>query len=348
MVKKFKDFSNESDDSNEEERKDYEKKDILQEDEFKCPECGNKQVIENESRGEKTCNECGAIVTEEVIDHGPEWRAFNQEERENKKRTGSPTTQTMHDKGLTTTIDWKNKDAYGNMISSKERNKMARLRKWQERNRASDSKERNLRFALSEIDRMSGSNNIPDKGKNMACEIYKQALDKDIIRGRSIEGVATASLYIACRVLEIPRSLEEISKTSRVNMKEVGRTYRYMIQELDELNLSPVDPKGYVPRYASNLGLNKDVEHLANYIIDKTKKEGLLSGKSPTGYASAALYTAAKKLLDEDEIPTQKEFSEEANVTEVTIRNRHNEQMEFVEENIDIEEAFTDEELTNN
>lgn len=347
MVKEFRDYNKKSDDSKDHERDEYDKKKILEE-EKNCPECEESAVIEVEERGEQVCDNCGTIISEKIVDQGPEWRAFNNEERESKKRTGDPIDKNMHDKGLTTTIDWKDKDAYGKMISSKQRNKMARLRKWQARNRASNSRERNLRFALSEIDRMSASTNIPEKGKNLACDLYKQALEKDIIRGRSIEGVATACLYISCRSLQIPRSLGEISKTSRVDMKEVGRTYRYMVKELDNLNLSPVDPKGYIPRYTSQLGLDKEVEHLANYIVDETKKEGLLSGKSPTGFASAAIYTASKKLLDEDEIPTQKEFSKVADVTEVTIRNRHNEQMEFFEENLSVEEAFKDEQIKKN
>jgi len=64
-------------------------------------------------------------------------------------------TQTMHDKGLTTTIDWKNKDAYGRSLSAEKKSQMNRLRKWQTRIRTKDAGERNLQFALSETDRMA-------------------------------------------------------------------------------------------------------------------------------------------------------------------------------------------------
>ena len=63
--------------------------------------------------GELIHEETGLIVEEEQIDPGPEWRAFTHSERQSKSRVGAPTTKTMHDKGLTTTIDWKDKDAYG-------------------------------------------------------------------------------------------------------------------------------------------------------------------------------------------------------------------------------------------
>jgi transcription initiation factor TFIIB len=230
----------------------------------------------------------------------------------------------MHDKGLTTTIDWKDKDAYGRSISSKKRSQMHRLRKWQERIRTKDAGERNLQFALSEVDRMASALGVPQSVREVASVIYRRALNEDLIRGRSIEGVSTAALYAACRKEGIPRSLEEISEVSRVERKEIGRTYRYISQELG-LEMRPVDPQKYVPRFSSELGLGEEVQSKANEIIETTADQGLLSGKSPTGYAAAAIY-AASLLCNEKK--TQREVADVAQVTEVTIRNRYQEQIE--------------------
>ncbi len=274
--------------------------------------------------GEVIHEETGLIIKEEQIDRGPEWRAFNHSERQQKSRVGAPTTQTMHDKGLTTTIDWKDKDAYGRSISSRKRSQMNRLRKWQERIRTKDAGERNLQFALSEIDRMASALGVPRSVREVASVIYRSALDEDIIRGRSIEGVSTSSLYAACRREGIPRSLEEISEISRVERKEIGRTYRYVSQELN-LGIKPVDPKKYVPRFCSELQLPEQVQLKATDIIETTAEQGLLSGKSPTGFAAAAIYAAS--LLCDDK-RTQREVAGVAQVTEVTIRNRYQEQIE--------------------
>jgi len=289
-----------------------------------CPECESTNLIKSSDRGELVCDDCGLIVEEGNIDHGPEWRAFNHSERQQKSRVGAPTTRTMHDKGLTTRIDWKDKDAYGRAISSKKRSQMHRLRKWQERIRTKDAGERNLQFALSEIDRMASALGVPRSVREVSSVIYRRALDEDLIRGRSIEGVATSALYAACRQEGIPRSLEEVSDVSRVEQKEIGRTYRYVAQELG-LKMKPVDPKQYVPRFASDLDLSEEVEAKAKEIIDVTAKKGLLSGKSPTGYAAAAIY-AASLLCNEKK--TQREVADVAQVTEVTIRNRYQEQIE--------------------
>ncbi|RNJ25728.1 transcription initiation factor IIB [Halosegnis longus] len=288
-----------------------------------CPECGTDSLVTTGDH-EVVCDGCGLVVEESNIDRGPEWRAFNHSERQSKSRVGAPTTQTMHDKGLTTQIDWKNQDAYGRSISSEKRSQMHRLRKWQERIRTKDAGERNLQFALSEIDRMSSALGVPRSVREVASVIYRRALKDDLIRGRSIEGVSTATLYAACRKEGIPRSLEEISEVSRVERKEIGRTYRYLSQELG-LEMEPVDPKKYVPRFCSSLDAGDEVRAKAKEIIDKTAEQGLLSGKSPTGYAAAAIY-ASSLLCNEKK--TQREVAEVAQVTEVTIRNRYQEQIE--------------------
>lgn len=286
-----------------------------------CSECGGKVRSQD---GELICQDCGLVVEEQNIDRGPEWRAFNHKERQEKSRVGAPTTKTMHDKGLTTTIDWKDKDAYGRNIGSKKRSQMNRLRRWQERIRTKDAGERNLQFALSEIDRMSSALDLPDSVREVASVVYRKALDEDLIRGRSIEGVATSCLYAACRKEGLPRSLEEIEDVSRVERKEIGRTYRYVSKALG-LEMEPVDPKQYVHRYCSELDLSETVKTKSMEIIDVTAEKGLLSGKSPTGYAAAAIYAAA---LLCNEKKTQREVAEVAQVTEVTIRNRYQEQIE--------------------
>lgn len=207
-----------------------------------CPDCDTQSIIRDESHGERHCHECGLVVSENEIDHGPEWRAFNPSDQESKSRVGSPTRKSMHDKGLTTTIDWKNKDTFGRILSPKKRSQMLRLRKWQQRIRTKDSNERNLQFALSEIDRMASALGLSQQIRETASVIYRTALRNDLIRGRSIEGVTSASLYAACRQNSIPRSLSEISQVARVNRKEIGRTYRYVSSHIG-LELEPVDPK---------------------------------------------------------------------------------------------------------
>jgi len=288
-----------------------------------CPECSGRLVVDDE-HGETICTECGLVVEEDSVDRGPEWRAFDAQEKDEKSRVGAPTTNMMHDKGLSTNIDWRDKDAYGNALGAKQRKKMQRLRKWNERFRTRDSKERNLKQALGEIDRMASALGLPENVRETASVIYRRALDENLLPGRSIEGVSTASVYAAARQAGVPRSLDEITDVSRVEKSEIARTYRYVVRELG-LEVKPADPESYVPRFASSLELSEESEMRARQLLQNAKEQGVHSGKSPVGLAAAAVYAAA---LLTNEKTTQAAVSEVADISEVTIRNRYHELLE--------------------
>jgi len=289
----------------------------------RCPECEGHLTTDTE-HGETVCADCGLVVEEDEIDHGPEWRAFDSNEKDNKSRVGAPTTNMMHDKGLSTNIGWQDRDAYGKSLSSRQRQKMQRLRTWNERFRTRDSKERNLKQALGEIDRMASALGLPDNVRETASVIYRRALDEDLLPGRSIEGVSTASLYAAARQAGTPRSLDEVTSVSRVDKDEIARTYRYIARELS-LEIKPADPEQYVPRFASDLELSDEAERRARELLSTAKAQGVDSGKSPVGLAAAGVYAAS--LLTNQKV-TQSQVSEVANISEVTIRNRYHELLE--------------------
>ena len=93
----------------------------------RCPECSGR-LVSDSGRAETVCADCGLVVEEDEIDRGPEWRAFDAAEKDEKSRVGAPTTNMMHDQGLSTNIGWQDKDAYGKSLSSRQREKMQRLR----------------------------------------------------------------------------------------------------------------------------------------------------------------------------------------------------------------------------
>jgi len=294
--------------------------------EIVCPECGG-NLASDAGRGETVCEECGLVVEEDEIDPGPEWRAFDAKEKDEKSRVGAPTTNMMHDKGLSTNIGWQDKDAYGNSLSARQREKMQRLRTWNERFRTRDSRDRNLKQALGEIDRMASALGLPENVRETASVIYRRALDDDLLPGRSIEGVATAALYAAARQAGTPRSLDEIARVSRVDKMELTRTYRYIVRQLG-LEVQPADPVSYLPRFTSDLDLSEEAERQARELLESAKSDGVHSGKSPVGLAAAAIYAAA--LLTNEKV-TQSQVSEVTDVSEVTIRNRYKELLDAAE-----------------
>ena len=288
-----------------------------------CSECGT-NISYDENRGLMVCEQCGLIKSERYIDLGPEWRAFDADQRKKRTRTGAPMTYMIHDKGLSTMIDWKNRDIFGKEIPAKSRAQIYRLRKWQSRIRVSDATERNLTFALSELDRMASSLDLRKNLRECSAKIYRDAVEKHLIRGRSIEGVAAASLYAACRMFKVPRTLKEVGDIARVDKKEIGRSFRFISKEL-QLNLNPTKPLDFLIRFISELNLSQTCQKLAKKIIKMAEMRGLTSGRGPTGVCAAAIYAAS---ILSQERRTQRKIAKISQVTEVTIRNRFSELIE--------------------
>jgi len=273
---------------------------------------------------EIVCMNCGFVIAAKLADRGPEWRAFDDEQRAKRARAGAPLTYTIHDKGLSTMIDWHDRDIYGKRLSPGQRAQIYRLRKWQRRIRVSDATERNLAFALSEISKIANNLNLPKNILETASVIYRKAVKEHLIRGRSIQGVTSAAIYVACRQCGLARTLEEIAQASSINKKEVGRSYRFLIKELDYF-IPPLKPSQYVTKFSSQLTMQGKVEEIAYTILTTARELKLTSGRGPTGIAAAASYIAS---VLTGERKTQREIAEIAQVTEVTIRNRYKELVE--------------------
>jgi transcription initiation factor TFIIB len=282
----------------------------------KCPECGSDNLVHDYDTGETVCGGCGLVIYEQMMDKGPEWRAFTQEEKASRSRVGVPTSYSVHDKGLSTAISQVDRDAFGRKLPLSTRLQMWRLRKWQIRSRVHSSIDRNLAQAMAELDRLSDKVYIPPPIKEKAAVIYRKALDKGLVRGRSI---AAAALYAACRGSGTPRTLREISEASLVDKKDVARCYRLLLREL-EVHMPIADPLTYVSKIAERTGISGKTQGAAIQILRDARRRRAAAGKDPMGLAAAALYIAC---LQNNEKKTQKDIAEAAGVTEVTVRNRY-------------------------
>jgi transcription initiation factor TFIIB len=286
-----------------------------------CPSCGSVQLIKDKYRGELVCDECGLVIEEDLIDYRPEWRAFDSEQREQRAHTGPPVSPTLHDKGLTTVIGWQNRDSYGRTIPNKNKSQVYRLRKWQKRIRLKNAAERNLAQAFATIVSITSKMGLPRIVRENAALIYRQAANNDLIRGRSIDSVAAASVYAACRQCSVPRSLDELCTISGISKKEIGRNHRFLSREL-RLKLKPLQPQDYVARFCNRLNLNPDVQRKAIEILNRARDHQLNIGQNPVSVAAGSIYIASVLCGDRK---TQKEVATESGVTEVTIRNRYKE-----------------------
>lgn len=287
-----------------------------------CSECKGSRLVVDQKRGELYCMDCGTVMEDSLIDGRPEWRAFDEEQRNKRARTGGPMKFAKLGMGLTTEIDRYDRDIRGGSIAPERKAQIYRLRKWQRRSRMSDSLQRNLSIALPELDRMCSYLNIPDNIKEECAMWYRKAASKGLVRGRSIESVVAAMIYIVARKHRVPQTLEELAEASGVKKKDIGKSYRFVCRRL-AIRVPVATPIDYVSKFASQLNIPGETEAKAMEIIKTAREKGLTSGRGPIGFAAAAIYLAGRLTNNKH---TQKSIAEILpGVTEVTIRNRYEE-----------------------
>ena len=269
--------------------------------------------------GERFCQKCGYVISEKTEDAGPEWRSFSDAGGADPTRTGAPTSLTMHDRGLSTKISPVNRDSTGRPLSSSMRSTIERLRTWDSRSQTSHSVDKNLRTALSDLGRLRDKLTISPNVVEKAAYIYRKAIEKGLVRGRSITGLIAASLYAACRETGTPRTIKDVADAANIKRKDIARCYRLLHHEL-ELQMPVTDSVDCVARIASVINISEKTKRYAVKILQTAQKTEESAGKDPMGLAAAALYLSCVK---NGEDITQRDVAEAANVTEVTIRNRY-------------------------
>ncbi len=289
-----------------------------------CPECGSMHVVRDYTRGESVCGKCGLVIAESAIDHRAERRIMEPGDM-SLQRTGAPMTVMLHDKGLSTEIGYAPRGRMGNSRDYMRR--IRSLKKWQRRAAFRTSAERNLMMGLRDISRMAAVLGLPSSVKETAAVVHRRAVQKKLIIGRSTFGIATASVYAACRICGVPRTIEEISTVSQLDdssgtaRREVARSYRVLSRKL-QLGLGTPTPFDFLERLSSELGIDQEIKSRSIEIMKIASDRNISVGKSPVSITAASIYIAGREAGKKCR---QRDIAAAAGITEVTVRNRYKE-----------------------
>jgi transcription initiation factor TFIIB len=293
-----------------------------------CSICKSNQIITDSESSELICSKCGQVISDKVEQEGPEWRNFDllassmsqSNSSNSRSRVGMSTSLARHDMGLSTIIGRTDRDASGQRIDAAMRSTMDRLRIWDYRIQTQTATDRNLRNAFFKLDILKDKLGLSDTVVEKVAYIYRKAQKRGLVRGRTIQGVLAAAIYIACREIGISRTLKDIASYSNVKFKEGAKSYRLLCIELD-IKVPIVDPIKYIVKVANKANLSEKTKRQATEIMNKiiTKTE-ISTGKNPMGLAASVLYMSSIKT---GENITQGNLSDAAGVTEVTLRNRY-------------------------
>ncbi len=267
-------------------------------------------------RGEILCASCGAVVLEKVEDVGPEQRSFTMEDYNSKSRTGHGSTLSIHDKGLSTIIGTKDTDAFGNRLSSDMRTIFQRLRTWDSRSRTSNEG-RNFKSAFAILEMLQSRLELSDAIKERTAYLYRKAVSQRMTSGRRIVGILAASLYVACRELDAPRTIDDIARAANLKVKELSRDYRILATRLD-LHPESYDATEFVSRISASIGISEKSKRLALKLLQKIKEKGMSDGRNPVSLAATAIFLAVQMTGEQK---TQRDIAKASKVSSVTIRN---------------------------
>jgi transcription initiation factor TFIIB len=277
--------------------------------------CKTYPAITDSERGEIVCGGCGLILLQNMADASYENNGYTSENFMKMSRTGPASSLTMNDRGLSTVIGT-NKDSTGKALSSKTKYEFNRLRTWDQRSKS--RKTASLSKAFTLLHGMKTKLGISDNVVENAAYIYRKVVNAKLTRGRTMASLISASLYAACRENNIPRTLNDIAKAGNVERRILSRDLRTIIKKL-ELNLNQYDTTSFISKISNNMDLKEKTKRDAFEILRRCEKEQITAGKHPVAQAAASLYISC--IMNGEKI-SQKKFSVESGVSDVTIRNR--------------------------
>jgi transcription initiation factor TFIIB len=283
-----------------------------------CSLCKSKAVVFDAENSEVVCSECGVVIQDNIESLSPEWRAYSNDDLASKSRTGMPTSLAFHDMGLSTFISYSNVDANGAVISPEQLSKVQRMRRWNKISSNNRSYHRNLKNAFAVLSVIKDKLSLSDALIEKSAYNYRKALDKHIIKGRSIRALVVASVYAACRELNVPRTLDEIADTANTDPIFAGKCYRLLVRYM-KLHLPVIDSNAYLAKIANKARVSEITYRRGLEMLSAIKENPISHGKDPNALAVAVLYAAC---LKEGDKVSQAQIAVAGDTSIVTLRKR--------------------------
>ena len=282
---------------------------------FRCPNCGSFALYVDSVRGERVCDTCGLVVDEGLVDQGPDWTTFEGDDR---VRAGPPPSVMVPDKGLGSMVGNGLRDAKGNSIDARSVAALNRLRRVSQWTRY-DRVERALAPGLAQLSSLSSRLGLASDYRERAAILLRKTIEAGLSRGRSMDAIVASVVYLAAKQLGAPRGLHELSQATGVTVHRLSLTAKIIGRELGVFARAS-RAEDFVPRFASQLGLEPGVGERALTLVALSSRSKILEANSPVGIAAGALYLASEQL---EKPLTQAEIARLTGVSEVTIRKHY-------------------------
>jgi transcription initiation factor TFIIB len=279
--------------------------------------CKEIRIVTDIGTGEVACQNCGAVLLEKAVELGPESTVGAKEEYMKSSRVGRKISLKMADMGLSTIIESADRDSTGKALSKENRMMFYRLRMW-DRNSRSANTVKSFQKAFLLLDGIRTKLALPESVVDETAYIFRKIFAKKILSGRSTAEILCATVYIACRLTNTPRTLQDVANAGNIKRKNIQRTYRFLVKEL-EIYPQAYNPHEFVSRISKAIKISEKTERLAFKIVTLAEKTGISTSKNPMAIAAAAVHLA---IQESNEKVSQMKISHASGISAVTIRDR--------------------------
>ena len=235
-----------------------------------CKSCGGiSTIISDFSNGNIVCKNCGTVFEERAIDESNESRNFSNEQSmqggKESSRLGGVINSNLGDENFTV------------VMQSRNNNEITRI---QHRN-ISNSNNTHQR-TNKRVDEICATLRYNDIVKEKAKQLISKVEEKKKLKGRNLDCVIAAVIYKVFKNLDLPKSLDEISNSFKLQKKSVSKCFNAIKNIINDTpDIKPVNIIGLVKNFDQKLEVDKEMNNLSIDICEKVCKSGVIEGRNP-------------------------------------------------------------------
>ena len=217
-----------------------------------CDHCQGPMVFCEE--GVMTCSDCGVLYTD-VVEQGAEWRHFPDDGGSDPARCGMPVNSLLEESSYGCKVLYKGGPLSPQMI------RIMHMTQWI----SLKHREKVQYDSMQYINLISQNAFIPKCIIDDAVTNYKRISEhhQKHLRGQNREGILAASVYLACRQHNCPRTAKELSRMFQIDWKSATKGCKLATSILndleqtlaqeDKLHLARNTPEQFIERFCSKL-----------------------------------------------------------------------------------------------
>ena len=255
-----------------------------------CELCRNLLAFSEEGFLVCTNNQCG-IIYKDMLDASAEWRYYGADDNKSSDptRCGMPIDPLLK------------KSSYGCKVicgyrSSYEMRKIRRYTEWQ----SMPYEEKSKYDEFQKIRILAGTHGISKCIIDEALVQYQKISTLKTFRGCNRNGIIAASIYLACRINEYPRTAKEIAtifNLDNTNSTKGCKIATHLLNGLEtnvasnnKTKFDDTKPIAFIDRFCSKLNMNKELTKVCQFVAFRIDSQKIIPENTPHSVAAGIVY----------------------------------------------------------